>query len=763
MKKRTRLVMLLVASMLLTNFAGMPKSSAASYNASVDINTTYQTLEGFGAAIAWYNNWLTGHPNKDEIYKTLFFDSGLDILRLRNQYRNSSNFGYDDAEIVKVGKQLNPALKVLLCSWSPPQELKKDGVMNGGTLVKENGAFAYSGFGDYWYNSLVAYKAKGIVPDYISIQNEPDYQDQNWETCILKPTEDSNYPSYAKAFDAVYSKIQTISPMPKILAPETAGIANNLVQSYLSSIDLSRIYGVAHHLYNGGDANNPDNFNTNFRALAAAFPDKPLFMTEYDQGTPFTTAQLIHNSLVEEGVSGYFYWDLIWENAQRPLVFLEDPTKQGSWSNPKGYIISDFFPIIQHYAKFTDPGYKRVAASCTSSDIKISAFVSPDKKQLTIVLINKGYSESTVSLNLNGYSSSSSAVFRTLSNGTEKFARLGSLTGNSVTMPAQSVVTVALGTTGDATAPPLPTPTPKPTSRNAYDLIEAEDYNTMSGIRSEVIDDNGNQNVGYIENADYVCYNGVDFGTGATGFKARVSSATSGGNIEIRLDSANAPTVATIPVPGTGAWSTYSDITASVSGITGKHDLYLYFSGSSGYLFNIDNFVFTGGTPSSTPTPTISGYKISGYVAPDFSSASNLLSGFTVQVNGTDFSTITDQNGYFELNNIPSSPSGYIIKISKPNYLEREIGNIAVTGNIQLGSSESPVSIWFGDVKVNGVQDGAINLQDIIEIAKAFNSVPQDAKYVEDYDINKDNAINLNDTIIMARHFNTVSSSYPAL
>ena len=108
-------------------------------------------------------------------------------------------------------------------------------------------------------------------------------------------------------------------------------------------------------------------------------------------------------------------------------------------------------------------------------------------------------------LDLNGFSFSESAIYRTLENGSEKFALAGSLSGNTVTLPAKSVVTVALGFDDDATPPPLPTPTPPPTSRSAFELIQAEDYNSMYGISTEVISEDGNKNIGYIENGDYAC------------------------------------------------------------------------------------------------------------------------------------------------------------------------------------------------------------------------------------------------------------------
>lgn len=168
-------------------------------------------------------------------------------------------------------------------------------------------------------------------------------------------------------------------------------------------------------------------------------------------------------------------------------------------------------------------------------------------------------------------------------------------------------------------------------------------------------------------------------------------------------------------------------------------------------------------TPTTKTTPTPVGCKVSGYISPDFAFASKssdvLMSGFKVEIAGTVFSTSTNETGYFELKNVPSSTTGYIIRISKPGYLYRDIKNIVVTGNIQLGSSNSPVFIWSGDV----VQDGAINISDIMNIAKVFNSAAGDGKYISDCDLNKDDSINISDIMIVASHFNAVSTAYPSI
>lgn len=127
---------------------------------------------------------------------------------------------------------------------------------------------------------------------------------------------------------------------------------------------------------------------------------------------------------------------------------------------------------------------------------------------------------------------------------------------------------------------------------SAFTQIEAERFSDQSGVQSESCNEGG-EDIGYIENGDYTVYNNVDFGTGATGFEARVASSTSGGNIEIRLDSLTGTLIGTCPVAATGDWQTWADAKCSISGVTGKHNLYLKFTGGSGYLFNFNWFKFT--------------------------------------------------------------------------------------------------------------------------------------------------------------------------
>lgn len=138
--------------------------------------------------------------------------------------------------------------------------------------------------------------------------------------------------------------------------------------------------------------------------------------------------------------------------------------------------------------------------------------------------------------------------------------------------------------------------------------IEAESYSSQSGTQLENCSEGG-QNVGYIENGDYLVFNNFSFGNGVNSFKARVASGSGGGSIELRLDSLDGPVVGTCSVSGTGGWQTWGDAICQVSAAGGTHNLYMKFTGGSGYLFNINWFQFSGGGSSVVMAGDVNGDK----------------------------------------------------------------------------------------------------------------------------------------------------------
>ncbi len=64
---------------------------------------------------------------------------------------------------------------ILMSSWSPPPSMKSVASFVGGTLGQSGGAYRYADFGQWWRSALDAYAAAGVVPTFVSIQNEPDF------------------------------------------------------------------------------------------------------------------------------------------------------------------------------------------------------------------------------------------------------------------------------------------------------------------------------------------------------------------------------------------------------------------------------------------------------------------------------------------------------------------------------------------------------------------------------------------------------------
>ena len=138
--------------------------------------------------------------------------------------------------------------------------------------------------------------------------------------------------------------------------------------------------------------------------------------------------------------------------------------------------------------------------------------------------------------------------------------------------------------------------------RDAFAQIKATSYNSMSGIQTEATSDTGGgSNIGWIDDADWVAFNNVNFGSGVNKVSARVATNTAGGTIEMRLGSISGSLIGTIAVTNTGGWQTWTTKTANVSA-SGTHNLYLVFKGNAaGGLFNMNWLQFSNDNAPAVP------------------------------------------------------------------------------------------------------------------------------------------------------------------
>ncbi|HEY0306755.1 MAG TPA: Ig-like domain repeat protein [Acidobacteriaceae bacterium] len=466
------------SSPVVLTIASAPPPSSINAHASFTFNTPNQVISGFGAAEAFYLNYLDQHPNKSAIYKALFDPStglGLTYLRIQNLYRGSSASGFD-VDTPLVVNAANAAhgtpLTLLMSSWSPPASLKSNsstsgcissgGVCTGtpGTLALANGSYDYAGFANYWLNSLSAYAAQGVVPAYISIQNEPDFT-ATYDGCRFNPTEatynGTNYASYASAFDAVYQKLQTISAPPKMVGPETLSSSTSFL-NIAAQIKPSQISAYAHHLYNVSyNSSNPDANIAPLTTLNQAYPTAAKFETEYYAAPGFNTAWNIHNALTYANDNAYIYWQATWPSTlsngqavdQQGLIYVDSPFSLSSWAFTSGWSYNDAYYALKHFSYYVRPGYVRYNAAVDNTDERVSVYRSADAKTTVIVALNVSSTATDgLLLSLSNIGYASSVVYRSsfsspIATG-ERWANLGSYNSSGIVLPPLSVVTIVL-------------------------------------------------------------------------------------------------------------------------------------------------------------------------------------------------------------------------------------------------------------------------------------------------------------------------------
>jgi O-glycosyl hydrolase len=400
--------------------------AASAFAASVTVNpaSTAQKVTGFGGASVYYQSWIKNLPTADQeaLFDTAFTGLNISLLRIGNWYQDEDiSKVQDDIDIVKAAKKrLGDHMKIQMSSWSAPAKLKPSNSMNGQdghsksdkTLKKANGdaygAYAYTDFANWWKKSLEAYKAAGISPDYVSIQNEPDME-ATYEETLFEPTETNEIAGYKEALNAVYDAVKG---QTKLIGPEPLGIGYSNFEKYAKELDANKLDGYSYHLYHAGDQNdnsgnnylNPENFRKPMKAIADVYGkgDKPIIMTEFcpmldepREKDMLGLAQIMQIGFTDGRLSGYIAWQLFWGYHSQMIGVCPgagwDLDGSGKYvCDDTGFKIFPEYHAMRHYSKFVNPGASVIATSTTEANLKTVAFLSANSDSITTVLINTG-------------------------------------------------------------------------------------------------------------------------------------------------------------------------------------------------------------------------------------------------------------------------------------------------------------------------------------------------------------------------------------
>lgn len=535
----------------------------------VDQSTTYQQIDGFGGCfneLGWDALSALSQTERDNVMKALFDPNTgckFNICRMpigssdyaMNYYSlndtagdyamNNFSIARDRQRLIpyiKAAMVYKPDLKMWGSPWSPPAWMKTSGVYNGGRMIQTSQNL--TAYALYMAKTVQAYQGDGLNFYAVHVQNEPTVE-TNYPSCAWSGAELRDYiknylgPKFYN--DGINAEIW--------LGTINSGDYNAYAGTVLAdSTANSYITGVGYQ-WGGQSA---------IQACHDNYPSKRLMQTETECGNHENDWNYAEHTFglmkhyFDHWANSYMQWNMVldqtglssWGWAQCSMISVDKNTRVVTY-NPQFY-------CVKHFSYYVKPGAYRVYSGGNYGD-KI-AFKNPDGETVLVVQ-NNGTTDLAVAIKF----------------GDQKIKPI---------IPADSYNTFRVY--GGSS------------SHSAYDQIEAESYNSQSGIQTESCSEGG-QNIGWIENGDYAVYNNLDFGSGAASFQARVASQTSGGNIELRLDSLSGTLIGTAAVSGTGGWQNWTTVSCNTSGTSGIHNLYLKFTGGSGYLFNVNWFKFIAG------------------------------------------------------------------------------------------------------------------------------------------------------------------------
>jgi hypothetical protein len=229
---------------------------------------------------------------------------------------------------------------------------------------------------------------------------------------------------------------------------------------------------------------------------------------------------------------------------------------------------------------------------------------------------------------------------------------------------------------GAAAAPP---PAPGTATK-----IEAEAFSSQSGVQTEWTQDaGGGQNVGWIDNGDWMDYSYNAPSTGTYTVKFRIATPNSGAQLQIRKS--DGTVLSTVNITNTGAYQIWQTITATVNLTQGQQTLRILSPTSQGWNFNW--MEITPGGTSTPPPATSTTFKVE---AESFTAQQGVQTETTGDIAGGGQNVgWIDQGDWMDYSINPATAGTYTVKmrLATPNngaqlQIKKADGSVLTTVNI---------------------------------------------------------------------------------
>jgi glucuronoarabinoxylan endo-1,4-beta-xylanase len=346
---------------------------------TVNWSSTWQTIDGFGAATAGVN------PQFSPALMDLFYgDSGihLDFIRVEiwpNQAEceqglapgecvTSSNATISKIDLANAQAAVARGALVWGTEWSPPSSMKSNFPTKGRFL---GGATNFANLADIQTSFVRLLTGTYGIPVYaLSPQNEPDVR-AAYTSCTWTAQQFHDYVPYlARALrNAGYGSV-------KIMIAEQSDWSNSFSTTAMNDAAVAADIGIlAAHGYRGCcNAALSWNNLTMHRVWETEVSDNGSY--DGSMTSALTYAREIHNSLTAANINAWHYWSL----SGISFTDNEGLTDSGGNLAKRAYAIGNF-------SKFVLPGWTRVGTT-NNTRLLVSAYRGPSGA--AVVVVNSG-------------------------------------------------------------------------------------------------------------------------------------------------------------------------------------------------------------------------------------------------------------------------------------------------------------------------------------------------------------------------------------
>ena len=372
----------------------------------VDVDKTFQTIEGFGGAFtdATADTFAKLSPEAQETFLKRCFDpvegSGYTLCRttIHSCDYAAGMYTYDDvpgdtalehfsiepdrrARIPLIKRAMATArggLRLYASPWSPPAWMKSNGDMRYGGKLRPEYAQTWA---DYFVKYVRAYAAEGIPMWGLTVQNEA-LATQVWESCVFTAAEERDFvrdylgPTLRKA---------GLGDVKLMFWDHNRGLMYQRAEAMYDDSEAAQyVWGMAFHWYTG------QHFD-NVRMVHDAWPDKGLLYTEAGMSGSWDTAVRLAQNVIldlQNWAGGWTHWNMLLDETRGPrhagglggtdIVQVDTRTGEVAYNPP--------FHAFAHFSRFIRPGARRIACTSSSDDFIATAAVNPDGRVAVVIL-----------------------------------------------------------------------------------------------------------------------------------------------------------------------------------------------------------------------------------------------------------------------------------------------------------------------------------------------------------------------------------------